>query len=102
MYRGLDLVDQPVTLENEKKFKNLINTIAWALEIENEEEGETTVDLVMSRGTTPDFADEEMKQEYEAQLKKVVAEYEEKVESLLYLFKQEGVPLTLKTMKEGF
>ena len=87
MYRGLDLVDLPVTLNNEKKFKNLINTMAWALEIENEESGEGTVDLVLARATSPDFSDPEMKKEYETKLNEVIAEYEEKVESLLYLFK---------------
>ena len=100
MYRGSELCNLPSILNSEAKFNNLINTMAWALDLENDgEEGETNVDLVMSKTVTPDLADEEMKEEYETKLNAVYAEYVEKVESLIILFKQEGVPLTLKNMK---
>ena len=72
-------------LDSEAKFNNLICSLAWALEIEQDG---TKVDLLMSKATTLDLADE-LKDKYAAKLSTVYDEYVSRVENSLKALKQE-------------
>ena len=76
------MVNLPISLISEAKFNNLIRTIAWALDIEHEDESKAKVDLLMAKSITPSL-EPTMQEPYESKLNKVYAEYQSKIESLL-------------------
>ena len=79
IYKVTELVDLPITLQSEYRFNNLIRTIAWALDIEPDEEDPNPeadtgeVDLIMAKGCSPDLEDEELKVQYEEKINYVYA-----------------------------